>query len=147
MASKYEQLLQDLPDQANEFKVDNLPDNKSFLKDIEIPDQNPKKNKYEDFLKDDIMNTNVYPKDPETEFGIGQAFLLGLGDSVRGISQFVGREKGFFMEETLQEQQRRLNAAMQAPGGGLVAAAYFGGAILDPWCSSWRTRWCFRLCR
>ena len=136
MASKYEQLLQDLPDQANEFKVDNLPDNKSFLKDIEIPDQNPKKNKYEDFLKDDIMNTNVYPKDPETEFGIGQAFLLGLGDSARGITQFAGGDKKLFglfeMDQTLQEQQRRLNAAMQAPGGGLVAAAYFGGAILDP---------------
>ena len=132
MASKYEQFIQDLPGQANEFKVDNLPDNKSFLKDIEIPDQNPKKNKYEDFLQDDIMNTKVFPKDPETEFGIGQAFLLGLGDSVRGISQFVGREKGFFMDETLEEQQRRLNTAMQAPGGGLVAAAYFGGAILDP---------------
>jgi len=43
MASKYEQFIQDLPGQANEFKVDNLPDNKSFLKDIEIPDQNPKK--------------------------------------------------------------------------------------------------------
>ena len=132
MASKYDKYLGDLGPQPNEFKVDNTPDNKSYLKDIELPDQTPRNNKYEKYLKPDIMDTNVYPRDPETEFGIGEAFLLGLGDSVRGISQFVGREKGFFMEGTLQEQQRRLNKAMQAPGGGLVAAAYFGGAILDP---------------
>ena len=36
------------------------------------------------------------------------------------------------MEYSLEEQQKRLNAAMQRDGGGLIAAAYFGGAILDP---------------
>ena len=133
MASKYDKYLEGVNPQPNEFKEDTIPDNKQFLLDVELPDQTPSKNKYDKYLKGgDIMDTKVFPRDPETEFGIGQAFLLGLGDSVRGISQFVGREKGFFMEETLEEQQRRLNKAMQAPGGGLVAAAYFGGAILDP---------------
>ena len=133
MSSKYNKYLEGVNPQPNEFKVDTLPDNKDFLKDIELPDQTPSKNKYDKYLKGgDIMDTKVFPRDSETEFGIGEAFLLGLGDSVRGISQFVGREKGFFMEDTLEEQQRRLNKAMQAPGGGLVAAAYFGGAILDP---------------
>ena len=133
MSSKYDKYLQGVNPQPNEFKEDTIPDNKQFLLDVELPDQTPSKNKYDKYLKsDDIMNTKVFPRDPKTEFGIGEAFLLGLGDSVRGISQFVGREKGFFMEETLEEQQRRLNKAMQAPGGGLVAAAYFGGAILDP---------------
>ena len=133
MASKYDKYLQGVNPQPNELKEDTIPDNKQFLLDVELPDQTPSKNKYDKYLKGgDIMDTKVFPRDPETEFGIGQAFLLGLGDSVRGISQFVGREKGFFMEETLEEQQRRLNKAMQAPGGGLVAAAYFGGAILDP---------------
>ena len=76
------------------------------------------------------MNTKVFPRDPKTEFGIGLQILLGLGDSARGISQFGGDRKllGLFeMDQTLEEQQRRLNKAMQAPGGGLVAAAYFGG--------------------
>ena len=133
MASKYDKYLEGVNPQPNELKEDTIPDNKQFLLDVELPDQTPSKNKYDKYLKGgDIMDTKVFPRDPETEFGIGQAFLLGLGDSVRGISQFVGREKGFFMEETLEEQQRRLNKAMQAPGGGLVAAAYFGGAILDP---------------
>ena len=136
MASKYDKYLGDLGPQPNEFKVDNIPDNKSYLKDIELPDQTPLNNKYEKYLKPDIMDTNVYPKDAETEFGIGQAFLLGLGDSARGITQFAGGDKKLFglfeMDQTLEEQQRRLNKAMQAPGGGLVAAAYFGGAILDP---------------
>ena len=133
MASKYDKYLEGVNPQPNEFKEDTIPDNKQFLLDVELPDQTPSKNKYDKYLKgNDIMNTKVFPRDTETEFGVGQAFLLGLGDSVRGISQFAGREKGFFMEETLEEQQRRLNKAMQAPGGGLVAAAYFGGAILDP---------------
>ena len=136
MASKYDKYLGNLGPQPNEFKVDNIPDNKSYLKDIELPDQTPRNNKYEKYLKPDIMDTNVYPKDAETEFGIGQAFLLGLGDSARGITQFAGGDEKLFglfeMDQTLEEQQRRLNKAMQAPGGGLVAAAYFGGAILDP---------------
>ena len=133
MASKYDKYLEGVNPQPNEFKEDTIPDNKQFLLDVELPDQTPSKNKYDKYLKGgDIMDTKVFPRDRDTEFGIGEAFLLGLGDSVRGISQFVGREKGFFMEDTLEEQQRRLNKAMQAPGGGLVAAAYFGGAILDP---------------
>ena len=47
MASKYDKYLGDLGPQPNEFKVDNTPDNKSYLKDIELPDQTPLNNKYE----------------------------------------------------------------------------------------------------
>ena len=108
MASKYDKYLGNLGPQPNEFKVDNIPDNKSYLKDIELPDQTPRNNKYEKYLKPDIMDTNVYPKDAETEFGIGQAFLLGLGDSARGITQFAGGDEKLFglfeMDQTLEEQ-------------------------------------------
>ena len=96
MASKYDKYLQGVNPQPSEFKEDTIPDNKEFLLDVELPDQTPSKNKYDKYLKGgDIMDTKVFPRDPETEFSVGQAFLLGLGDSVRGISQFVGREKGF----------------------------------------------------
>ena len=37
-----------------------------------------------------------------------------------------------FFGENMKAQQDRLNKALQGEGGGLVAAAYFGGAILDP---------------
>ena len=75
--------------------------------------------------------------DDNTDFTAGDAFLLGLGDTLRGVTQFAGGDEkpfiGLFeMEYSLEEQQKRLNAAMQGDGGGLIAAAYFGGAILDP---------------
>ena len=47
------------------------------------------------------------------EFGIGDAFLLGLTDTVRGVTQFAGGEKVFFMEDDLKTQQAKLNAALQ----------------------------------
>ena len=117
MASKYDKYLQGVNPQPNEFKEDTIPDNKEFLLDVELPDQTPSKNKYDKYLKGgDIMDTKVFPRDRETEFGIGEAFLLGLGDSARGITQFAGGDKkllGLFeMDQTLEEQQRRLNKAM-----------------------------------
>ena len=41
-------------------------------------------------------------------------------------------KKVFLMDEDLKTQQAKLNEALQGEGGGLIAAAYFGGAILDP---------------
>ena len=44
---------------------------------------------------------------PDTEFGIGDAFLLGLTDTGRGVTQFAGGEKVFFMDEDLKTQQEK----------------------------------------
>ena len=88
MASKYDKYLEGVNPQPNEFKQDTIPDNKEFLLDVELPDQTPSKNKYDKYLKGgDIMDTKVFPRDPETEFGVGQAFLLGLGDSAPDPSE------------------------------------------------------------
>ena len=89
---------------------------------------------FDDLLPEDEQDkslTKLYTN-PDTEFGIGDAFLLGLTDTVRGVTQFAGGEKVFFMDEDLKTQQAKLNAALQGEGGGLIAAAYFGGALLDP---------------
>ena len=44
----------------------------------------------------------------------------------------LGGEKVFLMDDTLKEQQEKLRKAMEGEGSGLITAAYFGGAILDP---------------
>lgn len=109
----------------NEFKLSDTPDDKYELKE---------KGLFEDLLptqEQEKSLTKLYTN-PDTEFGIGDAFLLGLTDTVRGVTQFAGGEKVFFMDEDLKTQQEKLNKALQGEGGGLVAAAYFGGAILDP---------------
>ena len=109
----------------NEFKLSDTPDDKYELKE---------KGLFDDLLPEEEQDkslTKLYT-DPDTEFGIGDAFVLGLTDTVRGVTQFAGGEKVFFMEDDLKTQQAKLNAALQGEGGGLIAAAYFGGAILDP---------------
>jgi len=109
----------------NEFKLSDTPDDKYELKE---------KGLFDDLLPEQEQEkslTKLYTN-PDTEFGIGDAFILGLTDTVRGVTQFAGGEKVFFMEDDLKTQQAKLNAALQGEGGGLVAAAYFGGAILDP---------------
>jgi hypothetical protein len=109
----------------NEFKLSNTPDNKYELKE---------KGLFDDLLPEGEQEkslTKLYTN-PDTEFGISDAFLLGLTDTVRGVTQFAGGEKVFFMEDDLKTQQAKLNAALQGEGSGLITAAYFGGAILDP---------------
>ena len=109
----------------NKFKLSDTPDDKYELKEQGL---------FDDLLPEEERDkplTKLYT-DPDTEFGIGDAFVLGLTDTVRGVTQFAGGEKVFFMEDDLKTQQAKLNAALQGEGGGLIAAAYFGGAILDP---------------
>jgi len=109
----------------NEFKLSDTPDDKYELKE---------KGLFDDLLPEEEQEkslTKLYT-DPDTEFGIGDAFVLGLTDTIRGVTQFAGGEKVFFMDDDLKTQQAKLNAALQGEGGGLIAAAYFGGAILDP---------------
>ena len=125
-----------MPDDAsteNKFNISNEIDNKSLYKNIELDS-----NRFNFLIPDEAKpkeNIKLF-SDEATDFTAGDAFLLGLGDTLRGVTQFAGGDKkllGLFeMEYSLEEQQKRLNAAMQRDGGGLIAAAYFGGAILDP---------------
>jgi len=109
----------------NEFKLSDTPDDKYELKE---------KGLFDDLLPEDEQEkslTKLYTN-PDTEFGVGDAFVLGLTDTFRGVTQFFGGEKVFLMDDDLKTQQAKLNEALQGEGGGLIAAAYFGGAILDP---------------
>ena len=61
---------------------------------------------------------------------LGFAFKLGLLDTYRGVKQIAG-----FDEAEMRKEQNELVKRMQGDNGGLVKAAYFAGAILDP--ASW----------
>ena len=113
----------------NEFKVSDTPDDKLLYKNLSIEEQ------FNQFLPDDQkvkQPTKLFYEEPDEEFGVGDALLLGMLDTVRGVTQFVGGEKVFLMEDDLKTQQAKLNKAMAGPNGGLITAAYMGGAILDP---------------
>tara|TARA_R100000900_G_scaffold146451_1_gene136422 strand:+ start:510 stop:4148 length:3639 start_codon:yes stop_codon:yes gene_type:complete len=61
---------------------------------------------------------------------VGYATLLGLKDTYRGTKQLFGKDL-----KNLKAEQEKLYSYMQNPDGSTnyaVAAAYFGGAILDP---------------
>ena len=82
--------------------------------------------------KEDINPFNKYV--PAEKLGstsllddISFAFGLGFKDTYRGVKQMAG-----INEEELKQQQQELYQKMQGENGGWVAAAYFGGAILDP---------------
>jgi len=66
---------------------------------------------------------------------VGFATKLGLSDTVRGVSQLTDKNLGFGDTEQMKADQEKLYEYMQGENGGLVMAAYFGGAILDP--ASW----------
>jgi len=114
----------------NKFKIDQNPDDKFLFKEVELDEGNI----FNQFLPKDIKQKESIKlfSDEQEEFGVGDAFALGLLDTVRGVTQIIGGEKVYFMEDSLKEQQAKLQAAMQGEGGGLISAAYFGGAILDP---------------
>jgi len=67
---------------------------------------------------------------PEVDNAFTYAFRLGITDTFRGGKQILGVDKA-------QEKanQKKLNELMRGENGGWVAAAYFGGALLDP--ASW----------
>ena len=87
----------DLP-VKNEFKLSDTPDDKYELKEKGLFDDLLPENEQEQSI------TKLYT-DPDTEFGIGDAFVLGLTDTIRGVTQFAGGEKVFFMDDDLKTQQ------------------------------------------
>ena len=114
----------------NEFKTSPDSDEKLQLKDLDLRNTLDKKpTKFGIFKFDDIENSKPH-SDLKTEFDLGDAFYLGLTDTLRGTKQLAGSET--FFGDNMKAQQDRLRKALEGEGGGLVAAAYFGGAILDP---------------
>ena len=78
-------------------------------------------------FKDDFVN-DMSPSTPEeVNNKYAYAFKLGLADTFRGIKQIAGKDK-----KEMKAEQRKLNELMRGEDGGLVTAAYFGGALLDP---------------
>ncbi len=67
---------------------------------------------------------------PEVDNAFTYAFRLGITDTYRGGKQIIGLDK-----EQEKANQKKLNELMRGENGGWVAAAYFGGALLDP--ASW----------
>ena len=131
--NRFKMFIPDDTPLENKFNISNEPDDKSLYKNLELDS-----NRFNSLIPDEAKpkeNIKLF-SDDNTDFTAGDAFLLGLGDTLRGVTQFAGGDEkllGLFeMEYSLEEQQKRLNAAMQRDGGGLIAAAYFGGAILDP---------------
>ena len=131
-SNRFNDLIPEGANRENRFSIETEPDKKYNLNNVELDDQRP--NRFLSLMSDtpNIKKVNKYRGDPDTEFGIGDAFLLGLSDTARGITQMLGGEKVFFMDDTLKEQQEKLRKAMEGEGSGLITAAYFGGAILDP---------------
>ena len=131
-SNRFNDLIPEGANRENRFSIETEPDKKYNLNNVELDDQRP--NRFLSLMSDtpNIKKVNKYRGDPDTEFGIGDAFLLGLSDTARCITQMLGGEKVFFMDDTLKEQQEKLRKAMEGEGSGLITAAYFGGAILDP---------------
>jgi hypothetical protein len=124
-----------LSEQANTYTpigVDTLtPKSKSRLDEIEeevfqttITNQPPLNSTFKD---DDFINNMEASDPPEVNNKYAYAFKLGLADTYRGVKQIAGKDK-----EEMKAEQRKLNELMRGEGGGLVTAAYFGGALLDP---------------
>ena len=80
--------------------------------------------------KKDIADYDYEDLDePSLKEDLGYAFKLGLLDTTRGISQLTGIG---FDKDQMRVEQNELIQRMQGENGGVVKAAYFAGALLDP---------------
>ena len=101
-----------------------------FTKPYEVGDD---ANPYDKFLNLGEFGKGT-KEDVDLSKKVASAFKLGLLDTARGVNQIKGGKilgLGSTVEE-LREQQKKLYEDFDGDGGYLVAAAYFGGAILDP---------------
>ena len=102
-----------------------------FTKPYEIKeDANP----YDRFLNKGEFGTGT-AEDVALSKKVAKAFKLGFKDTMRGVNQMSGGDVKILGGQSLEElgqEQKELYESFEGPGGYLVAAAYFGGAILDP---------------
>ena len=100
-----------------------------YTKPLELPEE---KNPYLKFVDTGEFNTGT-DEDVALSKKVGNAFYLGFLDTARGVNQMSGMSTA--NEDVLNKlraEQKELYKDFDGPGGYLVAAAYFGGAILDP---------------
>ena len=97
-----------------------------YTKPYEMPDD---LNPYEQFINKGEFGTGTQ-EDVDLSKRISNAFKLGFADTIRGVRQMSTSDKETL--DKLRAEQKQLYSDFDKPGGGLVAAAYFGGAILDP---------------
>ena len=122
----YDQFLNADERGQTDFKISNDAPEVDFTQPLEVPDD---ANPYDKFLNNGEFGKGI-PEDVELSNKVANAFKLGFIDTYRGVKQMSTSN-----EETLNElrqQQKELYESFEGPGGYLIAAAYFGGAILDP---------------
>ena len=136
MAGEYKKLLETNPELAAEIKKkvkSRITDKKGRENYFFIT--NDKTNSINNTTRNE-KETSDYNYEDDTDYNkkvsLGRAFSLGLLDTTRGVSQITGLG---FDKKTMRKEQRQLVNSMQGEGGGLIKAAYFAGAILDP--ASW----------
>ena len=91
-------------------------------------------NPYQKYLPKDLEKENI-DGDADLWDKVAFATKLGFFDTVRGVSQITDTNLGFGNKKQMQDDQKKLYEYMENEDGStnyLVAAAYFGSAILDP---------------
>ena len=97
-----------------------------YTKPLELPEE---KNPYLKFVNTGEFGTGT-EEDVALSKKIANAFKLGTLDTVRGVRQMSTSNEEVLNK--LRAEQKKLYEDFDGPGGYLVAAAYFGGAIVDP---------------
>ena len=122
----YDQFLNVDERNKSDLKLSNEDPKIDFTKPYEVKEDN---NPYDKFLNKGEFGTGTV-EDVELSKKVANAFKLGFADTARGVRQMSTTDLETL--EKLKEDQRKLYESFEGPGGYLVAAAYFGGAILDP---------------
>jgi len=111
---------------SSDFKLSNEDPPVDYTKPYEMPGE---KDPFAKYLDKGYFNTGTQ-EDIDLGRKISNAFSLGFKDTVRGLRQMSTANEDVL--DKLRSEQKELYKDFDGPGGYLVAAAYFGGAILDP---------------
>ena len=116
----------DASDRPFDFKLSNEDPPVDYTKPYEMPSD---KDPFAKYLDKGYFNTGTQ-EDINLGRRISNAFSLGFKDTLRGLRQMSTANED--VRNKLRSEQKQLYEDFEGPGGYLVAAAYFGGAILDP---------------
>jgi len=116
----------DASDKPSDFKLSNEDPPVDYTKPYEMPGE---KDPFAKYLDKGYFNTGTQ-EDIDLGKRISNAFSLGFKDTARGLRQMSTANEDVLNK--LRSEQKQLYEDFEGPGGYLVAAAYFGGAILDP---------------
>ena len=111
---------------SSDFKLSNEDPPVDYTKPYEMPGE---KDPFAKYLDKGYFGTGTQ-EDIDLGRKISNAFSLGFKDTVRGLRQMSTANEDVL--DKLRSEQKELYKDFDSPGGYLVAAAYFGGAILDP---------------